>query len=185
MLIRKVSKGDLEAFVRVYESAYGELIDYKYKRSSEIKKYFKWLYRRDAQGFYLAEEEGQVVGFIAGDANWVNYEGQRVLAIHEIFVIPEKQGKGIGKRLLREVVDHGAEQGLRKVELWVGQNNRKAISFYYKFGFREMRQRGKWILMSMSLGDGLSAHIRDLKGDFIRVRDFDDGDYLRCGGMEI
>lgn len=180
MLIRKVSKGDLKTFVEVYESAYGGLMEYKYKRISEIKKYFKWLYKRDAQGFYLAEEEGQGLGFIAGDANWVNYEGQRVLAIHEIFVIPEKQGKGIAKGLMQKVVEHGAEQGLRRVELWVGRNNRKAISFYYKFGFREKRQWGEWILMSMTLGEGQSTHIRDLKGDIIRGGYFDDREYFRC-----
>ncbi|MGC8754871.1 MAG: GNAT family N-acetyltransferase, partial [Thermosulfidibacteraceae bacterium] len=81
-----------------YIKAYSDLKEYKYTSKKDIKNYFKWLYKRDKEGFFVAEVDGKIVGFAAGDANWINSEGEKVLEIHEIFVIPEMRGKGIGTK---------------------------------------------------------------------------------------
>lgn len=151
MKIRKVTPYDIENFTEAYIKAYEYLSDYKYKTKGDIKNYFKWLYKRDKNGFLVAEENEIFVGCVAGDANWVNFEGEKVLEIHEIFVIPEFQKRGIGSKLLNEILSYGIEKGRKIAELWVGKTNYEAIEFYKKFGFKESGEWGKWLRMIKSL----------------------------------
>ncbi|MGC9017961.1 MAG: N-acetyltransferase [Caldimicrobium thiodismutans] len=147
MIIREVSEEDLEAFVEDYIKAYSDLKEYKYTSKKDIKNYFKWLYKRDKEGFFVAEVDGKIVGFAAGDANWINSEGEKVLEIHEIFVIPEMRGKGIGTKLIEKLLEYGKKKGLKLAELWVGEKNYKAIEFYKTLNFKETGHGGKWIRM--------------------------------------
>lgn len=149
--IRKISYEDKDQFIDVYIRAYQSLSDYKYTSKGEVKNYFKWLYKRDNQGFLVAEKDGKAVGFIAGDGNWIDQEGERVLEIHELFVLPEERRKGVGSMLLKEILEYGKKRGLKKVELWVGKTNYQAICFYKKFGFKEVGTWGKWLRMVRSL----------------------------------
>ena len=55
MLIRKVKPEDLNDFIEAYIKAYQELEDYKYNTRREIKNYFKWLYKRDKEGFIVVD----------------------------------------------------------------------------------------------------------------------------------
>ncbi len=107
MIIRRASLEDMKTFIETYFKAYEDLKDYKYSSKGDVKHYFKWLYKRDKEGFLVAEVDGRVVGFAVGDANWINSEGERVLEIHEIFVIPEMREKGIGTKLIEKLLEYG------------------------------------------------------------------------------
>ncbi len=151
MHIRKVILEDKEKFVKTYFLAYKELSDYKYHTSKEVKNYFNWLYKRDKEGFWVAEENNLPLGFIASDANWRSIDGEEVLEIHELFVIPEMRKKGIGKKLLDTVLEYGKEKRKKIAELWVGKENFQAINFYKKRGFKEREVIGKWLRMTKFL----------------------------------
>ncbi|MCS7278581.1 MAG: GNAT family N-acetyltransferase [Thermodesulfobacteriaceae bacterium] len=151
MQIRRALLEDREKFVKAYLLAYKELSDYKYRSSKEIKNYFNWLYKRDREGFWVAEEQNEVLGFVASDANWIGVEGEEVLEIHELFVIPEARNKGIGKKLLEKALKYGKEKDKKLVELWVGEKNFQAINFYKSLGFKENGVVGKWLRMTKSL----------------------------------
>ncbi|MDF2953957.1 MAG: Ribosomal protein S18 acetylase RimI [Thermodesulfobacterium sp.] len=151
MKIRQVKLNDINEFIEIYIKAYEELENYKYKTRKEIKNYFKWLYKRDKEGFIVAEENNKSVGFAAGDANWINFEGEKVLEIHEIFVLPEFRKKGVGSKLLNEILSYGIKKRRRLAELWVGKTNYTAIGFYKYFGFKEAGEWGKWLRMIKSL----------------------------------
>ena len=77
--------------------------------------------------------------------SWVALERTSIVGIctvkrdeHEnqlqmLYILPDFQGKGIGKRLMQTALDwFGAEQ---EVELDVASYNEKAIAFYRAFGF--------------------------------------------------
>ncbi len=146
--IRNVTSDDLNAFVEIYKQAYKGLEEYAYTKTKDIKYYFRWLMNRDRDGFFVAEVGDKPVGFVACDANWISFfENEEVGEIHEIFVHPKWQGRGIGSELLLKALDYAKERGRKIAELWVGIGNVKAKRFYEKFGFRESGSWGRWLRM--------------------------------------
>lgn len=146
--IRNVKNSDLDDFVRIYKEAYRGLEEYAYTRTKDIRWYFRWLMGRDCDGFFVAEVDGKTVGFVACDTNWLSFfENEEVGEIHEIFVHPNWQGKGIGTALLLKALEYTKKRGRKVVELWVGIDNIKARKFYEKFGFQKRETWGRWLRM--------------------------------------
>lgn len=58
-----------------------------------------------------------------------------------IAIRPELRGRGLGARLLREVVDTCREQGVRSLYLEVRESNHAAVALYQQFGFRDVGRR--------------------------------------------
>ncbi len=150
--IRNVTNEDLRPFVDIYRLAYRGLEEYAYTSTRDIKQYFRWLINRDRDGFFVAEVDGKPVGFVACDANWVSfYENEKMGEIHEIFVHPDWQGKGIGSALLSKALDYAKGRGRRMAGLWVGVGNVRARKFYERFGFKEAGIWGRWLRMVREL----------------------------------
>lgn len=69
----------------------------------------------------VAKVSGNIVGFIQYENGWINH----------LYVHPEFQGVGIGKRLLDEIkAMYPAD-----MRLWVFEQNKDAIRFYEREGF--------------------------------------------------
>lgn len=150
--IERAKEEDLPKLVDLYLRAYKGLEEYAYTHPKDVKSYLKWLWNRDKEGIFLAKVDGKIVGFVAGDANWFSRrEGKRVGAIHEIVVDPEYQGHGVGTALLNTILEYFKKKGLDTAELWVGDENYKAINFYKKFGFQESGRYNYWIRMIKKL----------------------------------
>lgn len=81
--------------------------------------------------FLLAEENGQYLGFASYEIN-CNALGKTKL--HKIYVMPNTQGKGVGKFLLEEVEDRAKQAGNSILFLNVNKYN-KAQKFYENKGF--------------------------------------------------
>ncbi|WP_202318441.1 GNAT family N-acetyltransferase [Archaeoglobus neptunius] len=152
MIVRTVERDDISSFVEVYTKAYEGLEEYAYTRRREIRNYFKWLFSRDRDGFMVAEVDGEVVGFVACDTNWISvFERQKVGEIHELFILPEWRCRGIGSVLLGRAIEYSKSRGRRIAELWAGRTNYRARRFYSSHGFREAGEWGKWIRMIRDL----------------------------------
>jgi ribosomal-protein-alanine N-acetyltransferase len=72
---------------------------------------------------------------------WVLDEEMKVnnLAIH-----PESRGRGLGTRLLRFLIEFGAQQGCREVTLEVRPSNLAAIRLYRKAGLVAVGRRKQY-----------------------------------------
>ena len=137
----------LSQLVALYRRAYAGLEQYAYRTDREIAEYLRWLYKRDPEGFLVARLDGELVGFIATDARWVDYSGERIGEIHELAVDSRVQGRGIGKALCLAGLEVLRSRGHRKFGLWVGEGNTRAQALYEKFGFRKVGQWGIWVRM--------------------------------------
>lgn len=81
--------------------------------------------------FYLAKDERKsVLGLIT--ARQIDHE---TLVIYRLYVHPQHQRKGIGRRLLEASVS--AYPGVKKLQLEVEEQNQKGLAFYRKNGFIE------------------------------------------------
>lgn len=81
--------------------------------------------------FLLAEEKGVYLGYASYELD-CNNSGKSKL--HKLYILPQTQGKGIGKLLLAEVERAAKEAQSKYLFLNVNRNN-KAREFYERLGF--------------------------------------------------
>lgn len=140
----------LEPLIELYQKAYEELPEYAYQHRERIRGYLLWLWRGDPAGFLVALDREKMVGFISIHSRWE--EGQEIIGeIHEFVVDPLYQGKGVGDLLFASALEYARVQGRRRVGLWVGERNTKALMFYVRRGFEKKRQWGKWVRMGKEI----------------------------------
>ncbi len=77
------------------------------------------------------------------------------LHVRELVILPKYQGKGIGSRLLRGVIDRAK---VRQVPVRLGTHHaNRAVELYRRLGFREYDRTGSHILMEWSNDAGSDA----------------------------
>lgn len=91
----------------------------------------------DADGFFLAERSGDLLGF-----HWTKVHppgpepgSEPTGEVYVVGVDPAAQGSGLGTALTIAGLDYLREQGLPKVILYVEGDNPAAIAVYRKLGF--------------------------------------------------
>jgi ribosomal protein S18 acetylase RimI-like enzyme len=82
-------------------------------------------------GRFLVLEE-VTTGAIAG-AVWLTQDGRR-FNMHHFGIRPDRQGQGLGRRLLVEALDSVRSAGL-PVKLEVHRDNARALELYRHYGF--------------------------------------------------
>ncbi len=92
---------------------------------------------------YLAEEEGEIVGFICSllekqSTDIMYYEPFSIFVeIEELMVLEKYRGRGIARSLIDKADDYAKENSLKKVKLNVLAKNILAREIYKKLGFEE------------------------------------------------
>lgn len=87
---------------------------------------------------WVMHSDGRIVGYslmsiAAGEAHVLN-----------VCVAPEMQGRGLGRRLLRALLQIARGQGAARVFLEVRPSNAAAIALYHDEGFNEIGRRPRY-----------------------------------------
>ncbi|HKP92899.1 MAG TPA: GNAT family N-acetyltransferase [Chthoniobacterales bacterium] len=88
----------------------------------------------------LALEDGEPVGFAVYFFNFSTWLGRPGLYLEDLFVRPEKRGKGYGRALLERLAQIAKERGCGRMEWAVLDWNDPAIQFYRKLGAKPMEE---------------------------------------------
>ena len=92
---------------------------------------------RDAGAIVLlAEEGGRFIGIAACLRSYSTFAGKPVVNVHDLAVMNDAQGRGVGGALLAAVEQRAAEMGCGKVTLEVRSDNSAARRLYGKRGYR-------------------------------------------------
>lgn len=83
------------------------------------------------QLFYLISDSEATIGFIGIEHN---YKNEPATKIHKIYLLPETQGKGIGKKVIDEIGKLALDNKSTALILNVNRFN-TALGFYKKIGF--------------------------------------------------
>lgn len=85
--------------------------------------------------FYVYESNQEIAAFV----KVTRYEGRavHVACLGTLAVNPALQATGLAIKLISELLEELALEGIKRVELFVESDNPKAIRFYEKLGFEK------------------------------------------------
>ena len=146
MKIRKAQIKDLKEIDEIYQE--GQLDEEKNKSPRKSKKEilkeleeskkgrlsgFRKAINSSKENFLVCEEDNKVIGF--GDAVLSNKKRNAEIAL--IYVKREYRRKGIGKKIMRELLRWLKEKGENKVFATTNIENKSSINLNRKAGFKE------------------------------------------------
>ena len=106
---------------------------------------FLYHYRRSPGGFRVAVEEGRVIGYAVAKVEAAFkvrcLKVYRRCHLANLAVDPGSRGRGVGTKLLEEVVRYARRRGAVEVYLEVRSRNTAARQFYEKRGFSEKKYK--------------------------------------------
>jgi ribosomal protein S18 acetylase RimI-like enzyme len=85
----------------------------------------------------LAFADDEPVGIAVCFFGLSTFSARRLLNIHDLAVVPEYRGKGVGPALLQAVEDHARRERCCKLTLEVQDDNTRARTLYRRFGFED------------------------------------------------
>lgn len=127
--LRKFSLSDLEQVMEIERLSFPE---------PWPKSYFEKLYQKYSEGFIVAENEKEVVGYIIGEPK--NDTGE----IISLAIAPNWRQKGIGKSLTNFLINHFEKEEVKEVLARVRTKNEAGISFHKKLGFEVVKTIKKY-----------------------------------------
>jgi predicted N-acetyltransferase YhbS len=140
MKIRKMRPGDIDECTAIVRTNYS--VAFAKSAAKELKEMFGSAHIKPL--YFVAEEKGEIVGFAGCVESWVDY------GTYEIFwlnVAPEKQRRGIGKKLVATIL---TELKKRKPDLVLLSTT--APDYYKKhFGFRTLAIMTEYRLMGLKM----------------------------------
>ncbi|OKL41819.1 GNAT family N-acetyltransferase [Pontibacter flavimaris] len=138
-LIRQATASDLPTLMQLaaatWEPTYGSILS-----KEQIDYMFGEIYSREAlerqmqegQTFLIVEESAEPVGFASFS---VKDESGKVYKLNKIYLLPQTQGKGLGKLLLQAVEQQVQQLGAAILDLNVNRHN-PAQGFYERCGYQ-------------------------------------------------
>ena len=87
----------------------------------------------------VAIDQGQVIGFASG-VHYVHPDKPAELWINEVGVAPSHQGRGVGKAVIRALLQHGERLGCGEAWVLTDRSNHAALRLYASTGGKEAPQ---------------------------------------------
>lgn len=137
--IRAATKADVPVILDfIRQLAAYEKLKHEVVATEDLLRH--WLFgERPAAEVVMLEEStpGQApepVAFALFFHNFSTFLGRPGIYLEDLFVRPDRRGKGYGRRLLAHLASLAVERGCGRLEWWVLDWNEPAISFYRKLG---------------------------------------------------
>jgi mycothiol synthase len=130
------SAKDEEAWCHVRNTAFAKLLGSETPMTPEMVS--KMIASEDyiEGGMMLLYHEDKPVGVVRASKD--EYEDAPIANIGPLAIIPEYQGKGLGRVLLREAIKVSKEKGYDRTILCVNAENERAKALYLQEGFKQV-----------------------------------------------
>lgn len=101
--------------------------------ANEATLYHSLFVERSAEVLF-AEEDERIVGFALFFHNFSTFVGRKGLYLEDLFILPEKRGRGYGKALLKYLAKIAVERNCGRME-WICLDwNKPALKVYRSIG---------------------------------------------------
>ena len=138
-IVRRWTKADLPTVQRLlldtWLDAYGsfipreDLVAYINTQYSQAK--LESLYADPDVTGLVAEVEGTMAGY----AKFYHARAEQRFYVHQLYILPARQGLGLGHRLMACAEERARELGADRIWLGVMVKNTQAVAWYKKMGF--------------------------------------------------
>ena len=147
VLVRPATEADLEAITAIYNDAILTTTASWDDEVVTLDNRREWLAEHGTEPnvTLVAEIDGEVVGF-AGYGRFREKAGYDLTVEHSVYLRPAARGRGVGTRLLTELIDAATERGIHVMIGGLSADNVGSLRFHQRLGFVEtarMPQVGK------------------------------------------
>ncbi len=171
MVIRKAELKDIAGIAKVHvdswRTTYKGIVPDTFLNSLSYESREQiWKRGIEENHIYIAEDEnGQIVGFATGGkertGKYEAYKGE----LYAIYLFEEQQGNGLGKKLIKSVVDDLLDKKLNSMLIWALEEN-PACGFYEKLGGKKV-DTAEIEIDGQKLGE-IAFGWNDLSGIFVK-----------------
>lgn len=132
--------GIAKVHVLTWQSAYQGLIPNSYLQTLSISKRIEsWTNQlhstSEGMRYLVAEIEDEIVGFATVGKNEDGDSSSELGELYAIYVLPDKQGNGIGSGLLKAGIDFLKGEYFKTATLWVLEANQASRRWYESRGW--------------------------------------------------
>ncbi|MCK4365406.1 MAG: N-acetyltransferase [Thermoplasmatales archaeon] len=136
--IKQATANDLEAITEIYNEAILKTVATFDTETKTIEQQRKWFENHSSKNpILVAEENGVIFGF-ASLSKYSNRCAYSDTAEISLYIMEEFQGKGIGKKLMKAIIDEGEKVGLHAVIARITDGNEKSIHLHKSVGFEHI-----------------------------------------------
>ncbi|WP_341225081.1 N-acetyltransferase family protein [uncultured Arcticibacterium sp.] len=152
-MIREATQQDLVPISEIWNHY---IINSSYNYDSEPKDmaFFKDFFlekQKNSYPVFVAEDDGKVVGY-ATYGQFRARSGYKNSLEHGVYLYPDLQGKGFGKKLMNALIERAKKDGHHSMTAGIDTRNQGSINFHIRFGFREVGtfkeigfKNGEWL----------------------------------------
>lgn len=153
MQIRPATEADLPQILDIHNDAIRRLDAIWSEAEETLADREAWLDDRNANGFavFVAEEDGRILGH-ASYGTYRSRSGYRKTIEHSIYLRDEAQGRGVGKALMRALIDDAKAKGFHLMVAVIDAKNEASIRFHTRHGFEMLGvlpqsgfKHGRWL----------------------------------------
>lgn len=135
---------DAEALLEVLDSYARDPMGGASPLSADVRRHLVPALREQAQALVLLAFEGaRPVGLANCFYGFSTFAARPLLNVHDLAVVPDQRGRGIGRALLVAAEERARARGCAKLTLEVREDNARARALYGDHGFRDFELAGQ------------------------------------------
>jgi ribosomal protein S18 acetylase RimI-like enzyme len=133
--VRPAIEADLPRLAELLDQLRDAMVVPSPSQRNQREENLRHFIRAQEARLWVAEHQGRIVGLISVTLHRTLLGAGPVALIEELVVDESHRGRGVGRRLVRQVTDLARAQGLREVEVATETTNTAARDFYRACGF--------------------------------------------------
>lgn len=134
---------DAEALLEVLESYARDVMGGAAALPAHVRERLVPALREQTNALVLLASRGaRVVGLANCFYGFSTFAARPLLNVHDLAVLPEYRGQGVGRALLQAAEERAKKRGCAKLTLEVREDNAPARHLYHQHGFRDFELPG-------------------------------------------
>jgi phosphinothricin acetyltransferase len=165
--LRDATAADLPGILFIYNDAVLNTTAIWNETPVDLTNREQWLADRQQRGYPVlvaVETDSDMVLGYASFGDWRAFEGFRNTVEHSVYVHPDARGKGIGRMLMRELIQRARQIGKHVMVAGIEANNLDSLKLHQDLGFTQTAlmpqvgvKFGRWLdlaFLQLQLDDG-------------------------------